>query len=159
MKRKPYNQTAVQLFENAQNVLKTKQYASASDLAVACGVSVQYIYQVIRKMREKKIPIMNGRYGYVLANEATVQDDVHFMRRLNGRRVSDIVALDSCIKHIKPRWSPGKERQLLLGVTSPLLGNQTQLIKNNKLLGSFENPETNGANGGNGTNGKAHKHS
>jgi hypothetical protein len=67
-----------------------------------------------------------------------VQDDVEFLRRLNGRRASDVMALEGVRRHIEKRWKTlGYTRQLNLSM-KPLDSDVTIINNSIKLLSSLK---------------------
>lgn len=121
-----------------QNILLDNSYIKTSEICQKTKLCPGSVYRMIRMLREeKKIGIIPTKQGYVLAAFATQKDDVGFLRKLNGRRTSDWLALDAAKKHIGMRWNKVEERAQLLEITSPLTSNLPQLQYGLKLLSNI----------------------
>ena len=96
------------------------------DLAKKCGLKVSSIYRIIRIIRKNHIGIIPTKNGYLLAEHAEKKDDVFFLRKLNGRRASDYIALNNCIDEIQKRWK-GIEQKQLRQIIEPLYTSQESL--------------------------------
>jgi hypothetical protein len=59
--------------------------------------------------------------GYTLSEFAHKSDDTHFLRRLNGRRVSDFVAINAAAPYIKKRWSGVEDKRQINLILGPLM--------------------------------------
>lgn len=117
---------------------KKSTYASASDIARECGISVSTAYLLIRKMRQNGYAIESGKYGYVLASNATLQDDVHAIRRALSIFSGVRLATSVCLNDMAGRWPKAKDKQMLLTMTAPMTTNNSLFSKSIKTIHSDE---------------------
>jgi hypothetical protein len=124
------------------DILEFDGHQTAQSLAAQCKVKKPSIYRTIRLLREGKaipgkgpIGVHPVRDGYVLSEKATPTDDVSFLRRLNGRRTSDYVALTAAQPSIVNRWSvlPGGLSDLKR-ICAPLIPSTRALNQGVKIL-------------------------
>jgi len=106
-------------------------HITAEKLAKAFHLSQAQVYTVIRIIRvERQIGVLTTNKGYILSKYASVQDDVHFLRRLNGRRTSDVLALMAAQDDIYDRWhklpNGNSDLKLILG---PLMITTTTVLE------------------------------
>ena len=106
---------------------------SAKYLSKQCNLSQSSIYKIIRNMREKGKGIIATKKGYLLAKHASKKDDVSFLRKINGRRTSDYVALSAALPDIEKRWK-GIEHNELKSICAPLLVNKKSLINSLSII-------------------------
>jgi len=106
-------------------------HLTAKKLANVFHLTTFQIYTIIRIMRvEKNVGVLTTNKGYILSKYASVQDDVHFLRRLNGRRTSDVLALMAAQDDIYDRWHKlphgSSDLKLILG---PLMITRTTVLE------------------------------
>lgn len=116
----------VHLSQLVRQELTRRGHLRAKDLARRLQVGTSTVYRAIRILREGLIGIHLTGKGYIMSSEAGKPDDVGFLRRLNGRRTSDMVAILAARPHIERRWKTVEDRGRLktaLGglVSSPRL--------------------------------------
>ena len=130
------------LMKKVVSLMTDNHYEKAGDIAKTCHVALSTVYRIIRLMREgdtfskrKPLGIHSTKDGYVLSEYAKQKDDVNFLRRLNGRRVSDYIAIKAAEPHIRNRWTaiPGGARQLSM-ILGPLTPNANALNQGMKIL-------------------------
>jgi DNA-binding CsgD family transcriptional regulator len=118
-------------------LLTENQYMTTREIADKTHLSVNGVRVIIKHLRSQ-VGIISSRKGHILAEYASVQDDVEFLRRLNGRRASDVMALEGVRRHIEKRWKPiGYTRQLNLSM-KPLDSDVTVINNSIKLLSSLK---------------------
>lgn len=118
---------------------KTK-YVDMSSLQEETSLSKASIYRVMRLLRQQGIGIYHRvGYGYVLAEFAGKKDDVHTLRRINGRRASDMISLGAAQQWMKGRWNTEWARRQLTAALRPLLPSLPELEQSTKVLLKFEN--------------------
>lgn len=100
---------------------QTDVYLRANDIAKKLSLSKGSVYRAIRILREEMVGIHSAKDGYVISEAATVQDDVHQMRRWNGRRTSDAIAAHAAAPHIRERWSGITDKGQYRTIMEPLL--------------------------------------
>lgn len=139
MKLIGYNEKTKTQSNQIMSILKKNAYVKAKQLAKLANIPQYRVYLLVRIMRENGVPIMPTKQGYILAHAATLADDVYFIRRLNGRRVSDQVMLDSVHTHIENRWRKAKpdDQKAIKRVMSPILGGKNIFKSNQKLLDGY----------------------
>lgn len=96
------------------------KYVTADDLKKITKLKSGSIYRLIKFMRLKGIGIYATIKGYVLSEFADKRDDVHFIRRINGRRTGDIIAVKSAEKDILHRWNGIQDKNSIVPVLSNL---------------------------------------
>lgn len=109
-------------------------YVRAKELSEGLGVSKNTVYGAIRKLRQLGIGIHPAKKGYILSALATKSDDVNFLRKLNGRRTSDFIALSAARAFIEKRWAGEKDRQLLQSMVQPLNVDEAKLSISRKII-------------------------
>jgi hypothetical protein len=117
----------VEMMKKGKDLLIEKEYLPAQEIADYCHLSVGAIYRIIRMMRMEGIGTHVTPKGYVLSEFAKKTDDTHFLRRLNGRRTSDFLALQAAAPHIKKRWC-GVEDKRNLGIIFGPLNSDMRLL-------------------------------
>ena len=118
----------------ALSILRDEEYSPASVLSNKLGISVSRVYQLIGAMRKDGIGVHPTPKGYILSEFAKKIDDVHFIRRLNGRRASDYIALYAAEPEIRKRWSSTDDRRTLKLVTSTLHVDLNTVIENQRTM-------------------------
>ena len=118
----------------ALSILKDKEYIHADMLAEKLNMSKSGVFLLIRKFRTDGVGIHTTPKGYVLSEFAKKIDDVHFMRRLNGRRASDYIALAAAEPEIRRRWSSVEDRRNLKLITGPIRVELNTVINAGKIL-------------------------
>jgi DNA-binding CsgD family transcriptional regulator len=118
-------------------LLTENQYMTTREIADKTHLSVNSVRVIIKHLRSQ-VGIISSRKGHILAEYASVQDDVEFLRRLNGRRASDVMAISGVRKHIEKRWkAAGYTKQLNISFKA-LDGDIEILHSNVKLLTSLK---------------------
>jgi len=123
-----------------QNVLSENPYIDAKGIAKKCKLSLSRVYRAIRLLREGKEGFWNRtgvhstKNGYILSEFAKRTDDLNFLRRLNGRRTSDVIALGASETYIRHRWHSVTDRRTLQLALSDLSGSSDALIKGRKVI-------------------------
>lgn len=118
-------------------LLTENQYMTTREIADKTHLSVNGVRAIIKHLRSQ-VGIISSRKGHTLAEYASVQDDVEFLRRLNGRRAGDVMALEGVRRHIEKRWKTiGYNRQLNLSM-KPLDSDVTVINNSIKLLSSLK---------------------
>jgi biotin operon repressor len=115
---------------------ETSHYLRAKDISEHLKISVSTVYKMISIMRLQGIGIHSTKSGYVLSEYATIQDDVHIMRVINGRRTSDTIMLQAALPYIKERWNTKKDERSLNIISKPLITNISKLSISRKLIES-----------------------
>lgn len=110
----------LEMFEKVKTLLIENDYMFAEDIAKKCHLSSASIYRLIRIMRMEGIGVQPTPKGYVLSEFAQKRDDVHFLRRLNGRRTSDFIAVRAATPFLKKRWSTMEDKRNLGLIIGPL---------------------------------------
>jgi hypothetical protein len=72
-------------------------------------------------MRLNGIGVLPTKKGYVLAEFATKNDDVGFIRRCYGRRASDLISIQAAHTHINRRWKTVSDQTALKTLLGPLV--------------------------------------
>jgi len=104
--------STMKMVTKAHSILSEGIPVPAKILAAKCGLKAASAYRMVRIMREEGIGIIPTKAGYLLAEHATKRDDVFFLRKLNGRRTSDYIALNGCIDEMSKRWKGVEQTQL-----------------------------------------------
>jgi len=128
------------LENNLLKILSKESYIKSKDLAKRLDISSATVYNIIRRMREhKNTPIMPTKHGYILAEYATLQDDVHLIRKINGRRISDQVLLGAVSNDIHNRWTKttSQDQKTFTQIIGNINTNKNIFITNTKLLNKF----------------------
>lgn len=116
-----------EMIGKVKNLLIDNEYCTAGFLAEKCGLSKSSIYRIIRLMRLEGIGVLPGCEGYILSEFAHKRDDVRFLRKINGRRTSDVISLGAAENHIRRRWRAVKDRRDLNLITGPLTADLSML--------------------------------
>lgn len=114
------------MVDKVHSFLVDFEYQTAGQLAERCGMKSCSIYRIIRIMRLRNIGVLTTNNGYVLAEYAKKKDDVNFMRRLYGRKVSDYIAAKAAERHIRRRWKSIEQKEDLRLMMSPLIVDITE---------------------------------
>jgi DNA-binding transcriptional regulator GbsR (MarR family) len=130
MRRRKVNEMAGRI----ATILTDNPHASAKFIMEGTGLRKSSVYYFIRKMREIGTGIHSTSKGYVLSEYATKKDDVDFIRRLFGRRASDIIALSAAKTHIENRWKSLSDKRSLHALIAPLVPNSKVLSVGKKTL-------------------------
>lgn len=110
-------------------------YVTMDSLKEELGLSAASIYRMIRMMKMQGLGIYSrtGK-GYVLAEFASKRDDVNALRKINGRRTSDMMAVNAARQWMRSRWSTDYERRMLQEAIRPLLPDVSQLERSQTVL-------------------------
>lgn len=127
-----------EMFEKVKTFLIENNYATALQLSEHCHLSVTSIYRIIRMMRMDNIGVLVTPHGYILSEFAKKNDDVHFLRRLAGRRVSDIISFSAAERHIRKRWNAVADRRSLNLIVAPLRADLSAVSNGLKILHKLE---------------------
>jgi len=111
------------MLKKINDLLCEFEYLSADEIADRCGMKAPSVYRAIRLMRLKNIGILTTNKGYILAEYAKKTDDVNFVRRLYGRKVSDYIAAKAAEPHITKRWKGIEQKKQLRLMMQPLTVN------------------------------------
>lgn len=117
-------------------ILRDSEYITGREIAEKIGMCSSSVCRIIRTMRTQGIGVHTTKDGYVLSSHATKADDVGFLRRLNGRRTSDVIALAAAAGGIKNRWRTIEDRTSLRLIVGPLTGDVGKLQAGMKVLSS-----------------------
>lgn len=101
-------------------IMRDEEYSPAKELGEKLGMPVSAVFRLVRYMRMENIGIHTTPKGYILSEFAKKPDDVHFMRRLHGRRASDFIAMRAAKPSIRKRWNGLEDRQNLKLILAPL---------------------------------------
>jgi biotin operon repressor len=107
---------------------------SAEAIATEFNVKINRVYQSIRALRVKGVGVHVTKDGYILSEFASKSQDVNFLRRLNGRRTSDIIAIQASERHIKHRWNTVEDKRNIQLILSPLNGSVVAAQRGLKIL-------------------------
>jgi hypothetical protein len=110
----------IEMMKKIQTLLTEKEYLSAKEIAEYCNLHIGAVYRIIRMMRSEGIGTHVTTKGYILSEFAKKTDDVGFFRRLNGRRISDYIALQAAAPHIKKRWRGVEDKRNIGIIMGPL---------------------------------------
>ena len=127
-----------EMMKRMHDILVTEEYISAEKLAKKCKLCVGSIHRMIRIMRQNKIGVLPTPKGYVLAEYAKKPDDVHLLRRINGRHAGDFITLQAALPHMKKRWFSVSDKRTLLAITGPLRVDYGALEKGMEILKTTE---------------------
>ena len=129
MKAKPNNMRA-----KALSILRDEKHIRAYELSEKLGMSTGGVFCLIRNMRWDGIGVHTTHKGYVLSEFADKSDDVNFMRRLNGRRASDFMALRAAEPEMRKRWTSVEDKRDFRLITAPLHVEAKALTDGGKVL-------------------------
>lgn len=87
-----------------KTILAEHEVIDARGIAKRTHLSTSSVYKAIRKIRESGIGVYSSPIGYKLSIDAKMKDDVRELRRINGRRASDYIAINAAKKDILRRW-------------------------------------------------------
>lgn len=118
----------------AKSALIEENYIKAEFLAERCSLSKMSVYRIIRKLREEGTGIYSTPKGYILSEFASKNDDVHFLRIINGRRTGDFISLSAAKSHLEKRWNTLPDKRKLLTIVKPLMSNSHSLTRSKNLL-------------------------
>jgi biotin operon repressor len=119
--------STVEMMKKVKTLLLENEYISGQDLAAKCNLAPSSIYRIINLMRREGIGVHVTPQGYILSEMAAKKDDTHFLRRLNGRRVSDFHAVKSSGPHIIKRWRGVEDKNHMSLIMSALDANESAL--------------------------------
>jgi biotin operon repressor len=91
-----------------------ERYIKAEEIADLIHRPKTFVYTIIRLLKEDGIGIYSNQEGYILAEFATRSDDVHFLRTINGKHTSSVIALNAAMPHLKERWKGLAEQNAIL---------------------------------------------
>lgn len=128
-----------EMVKRVKRMLRDKEYMTSREIAGEIGMCQGSACRIIRMMRMQGIGVHTTKNGYILSSRARKTDDVGFLRRLNGRRTSDVIALSAAESSIKNRWRSLEDRTHLRLVVDPLAGNPSKLAEGMKVLVSKVN--------------------
>jgi biotin operon repressor len=100
--------------------MRDEEHVHAGTLAEKLGMSLSGVFCMIRNMRWDGIGVHTTHKGYILSEFAKKPDDVNFMRRLNGRRTSDYMALRAAEPEMRKRWTSVEDKNSFRLITAPL---------------------------------------
>jgi len=126
------------MVQKVYSFLVDNEYQTAEQLAKKCGMKPCSIYRIIRMMRLGSIGVLTTNRGYVLAEYARKTDDVNFMRRLYGRKVSDYISAKAAERHIMRRWKGIEQKEELRIMMGPLTADITRTSGMKVLLTKVE---------------------
>jgi hypothetical protein len=130
---------ADEMLNKVLGILTEKEHVKAEELAKKCHLNIHHIYRMIKMLRQGGTGVHTTKKGYILSKYAKSVDDVNFLRRLNGRRVSDYIAISSAKSDIFKRWKTLKEQRDLQSMLAPMLPNQHLLDSGTKVLLTYVN--------------------
>lgn len=119
--------STVEMMKKVKTLLLENEYISGQALAERCNLAPGSIYRIINLMRREGIGVHVTPHGYILSEMAAKKDDTHFLRRLNGRRISDFFAVQSSAPHIKKRWRGVEDKTYLDAIMIALNADQGAL--------------------------------
>jgi biotin operon repressor len=121
------------------SVLKDEEYVPAQVMSDKLGIPVTAVFRLIRYLRVEGIGVLTTPKGYILSEFAKKNDDVHFLRRLNGRRASDFIAIRAAEPDIRKRWNSVEDKRNLRLITAPLHVDLKAITDGAKILLSAKN--------------------
>lgn len=127
-----------EMIKKVSQALTEENYLSADQLAELCHLRPCSIYRIIRIMRLEGIGVLPTKRGYVLAESASQQDDVHFIRTCYGKRASDVIAIQAALPYFEKRWKSVQDRNALKSLLGPISMNVTR-TKGMKILLTYKN--------------------
>lgn len=122
------------LLARFQTILTEENSIKGAELAKKCHLSYSKTVHIIRLMRENGVGVHTTKGGYVLSEYAKKTQDVEFLRRLNGRRTSDFIALKASEPHIKLRWNAVEDRRAMAQILMPLTASPRALSTGMRIL-------------------------
>jgi biotin operon repressor len=125
---------AKEMMKKALTILREEEYTPAKVMGEKLHLSESAVYRLIRLFRADGVGIHTTPKGYILSEFARKPDDVHFLRRLNGRRASDFIALRAAEPDIRHRWSSVEDRRDLKLITAPLHVDLEDVTRGMKIL-------------------------
>lgn len=130
--------TIPQLKDKVMGLLIDYPKIKTLDIAKKCKIKPWKVRKIIKEFRIEGTGIHPCSSGYVLSEFATKQDDVELLRRINGRRTSDLITLVAAKPHIIGRWKSIEEKRDIRRVLEPILGPRRTLEQGKKLLLGYE---------------------
>jgi biotin operon repressor len=127
------------LVKKGMSVLKDEEYVPAQVMSDKLGIPVTAVFRLIRYLRVEGIGVLTTPKGYILSEFAKKNDDVHFLRRLNGRRASDFIAIRAAEPDIRKRWNSVEDKRNLRLITAPLHVDLKAITDGAKILLSAKN--------------------
>lgn len=125
---------AKEMMKKALTILREEKYTPAKVMGKKLHLPESAIYRLIRLFRTDRLGIHTTPKGYILSEFAKKSDDVHFLRRLNGRRASDFIALRAAEPDIRYRWSSVEDRRDFKLITAPLHVDLEDVTRGMKIL-------------------------
>ena len=119
-------------------LMEATGHIKANKLAARCRTYEARIYGIIRALKEGTkttlpLGIHSGKKGYILSEFASKQDDVEYLRRLNGAQTSVFISANAAAPHVRKRWNTLDDKRAYELIFRPfLLGND--LKKGAKIL-------------------------
>lgn len=130
------------MVKRVHDLLIQNEYITTAEIAKKCGLKPWSVHSIIRRLRLAGIGVLSTYKGYILAEYAKQPDDVTFVRRIMGRRASDIIAIQAAEKHIRKRWKTieGKNNiRNVLDYLSPIRSNTEKAQNSMAYLLSYVN--------------------
>jgi hypothetical protein len=130
------------MIKKVYSLLMENEYMTTEEIAQKCHIKHWAVHAIIRQLRIDNIGVLTTYKGYILAEYGKQTDDVTFIRRIMGRRTSDIIAVRAAEKHIKKRWKTieGKNNiNNVLSYLSPVRSNDEQAKESIKYLLTYVN--------------------
>ncbi len=122
-----------------QKMLLDNNYLKTEDIVSSIKISKESVYKIIREMRIQGTGVISTYKGYVLSKYAKKNDDVHFFRRLNGRRTSDMIAINAAKEDILLRWSSVEDKRNYSIIMNSLKSDVNSLNQGFRVLLSYKN--------------------
>lgn len=123
---------ALEMKARVRQLLIDHEYINMRAIQQMIKLSSGSIYRIIRLLREDGLGIYSTRNGYTLAEYATHRNDTLFMRRINGRRISDFIAATAAAPHIKKRWKGISQEKEITGLLSDFTNNDFNKLLSNR---------------------------
>ena len=125
-----------EMLQKAKHTMSSSDepHLTAKVLAEKMHMTVSAVYRVIRLMRVEGVGVHTTGKGYVLSQYASKKDDTNFLRRLNGRRTSDFVAIRAAEPDIRKRWHSVEDQRSLSLIVAPLRVDLKCLDNGNRIL-------------------------
>jgi hypothetical protein len=114
----------------------SRERQSAYILASKLKWKASKVRRLIRLLKLRGIGILPGRGGYILSAYADQRDDLMFIRKCYGRRVSDHITLIAAKEDMQKRWKGLDDRSAMQALLSPLTIDLTR-TKGVKLLSEY----------------------
>ncbi len=128
-----------EMITRVKRMLVDNEYMRAKDIGKKIRLCPSSVCRIIRIMRIEGIGVHATNKGYVLSEYAHKPDDVNFLRRLNGRRTSDVIAISAAERHIRRRWRSIESQRELKSIIGPLVGSPLALQRSASVLLTYKN--------------------